>query len=184
MSVVCSTSSNPVNAKSLGYVCLSYPSSLLAPPLWHHSLSHPPRTNHPCCSFVGGKVPCPYGPSAGDEGFRKNVEYFKDWREKVGPDYPLMLDCYMALTVPYAIKLAKALQPYGLKWIEECLHPDDYDGYEQVAAGFLSCALRCPLAACPCAASLRFALNRFTCRLLSPPLLCRSSATLKALASW
>jgi L-rhamnonate dehydratase len=83
-------------------------------------------------SFVGGKVPCPYGPSAGDEGFRKNVEYFKDWREKVGPDYPLMLDCYMALTVPYAIKLAKALQPYGLKWIEECLHPDDYDGYEQV----------------------------------------------------
>eukprot|EP00045_Choanoeca_perplexa_P017980 m.273438 g.273438 ORF g.273438 m.273438 type:complete len:442 (+) comp17684_c0_seq22:905-2230(+) len=94
------TSSNPVNAKSLG--------------------------------FVGGKVPCPYGPSAGDEGFRKNVAFFKDWREKVGPEYPLMLDCYMALTVPYAIKLAKALQPYGLKWIEECLHPDDYDGYEQI----------------------------------------------------
>lgn len=94
------TSSNPVNAKALG--------------------------------FVGGKVPCPYGPSAGDEGLRKNVEFFKGWREKVGPDYPLMLDCYMALTVPYAIKLAKQLQPYNLKWMEEFLHPDDYDGYEQV----------------------------------------------------
>ena len=62
--------------------------------------------------FVGAKVPCPYGPSAGDEGFRKNVEFFAGWREKVGPDFPLALDCYMALTVPYAIKLAAALKPW------------------------------------------------------------------------
>ncbi len=55
--------------------------------------------------FVGAKIPCPYGPSAGDEGFRKNVAFFKEAREKVGPDFPLMLDCYMALTVPYAIKV-------------------------------------------------------------------------------
>ena len=30
-------------------------------------------------------------------------------RAQVGPDFPLRLDCYMALTVPYAIQLAKAL---------------------------------------------------------------------------
>lgn len=84
--------------------------------------------------FVGAKVPCPYGPSAGDEGFRKNVEFFKTWREKVGPDFPLMLDCYMALTVPYAIKLAKALEKYGLKWMEEFLPPDNYSGYRDVRA--------------------------------------------------
>lgn len=94
------TSSNPVNAKNMG--------------------------------FVGGKVPCPYGPKAGDEGLRKNVEFFKAWREKVGPDFPLMLDCYMSLTVPYSIKLAKALQPHGLKWMEEFLPPDDYEGYARV----------------------------------------------------
>jgi L-rhamnonate dehydratase len=94
------TSSNPENAKKLG--------------------------------FVGGKVPCPYGPSAGDAGLRKNVEFFKGWRERVGPDFPLMLDCYMSLTVPYAIKLAKALQPYNLKWMEEFLPPDDYAGYKDV----------------------------------------------------
>ncbi|EGD79958.1 L-rhamnonate dehydratase [Salpingoeca rosetta] len=82
--------------------------------------------------FVGAKVPCPYGPDAGDEGLRKNVAFFRKWRETVGPEFPLMLDCYMALSVPYAIKLAKELQPYGLKWMEEFLHPDDYDGYEEV----------------------------------------------------
>eukprot|EP00937_MAST-01D_sp_MAST-1D-sp2_P006119 g6119.t1 len=82
--------------------------------------------------FVGGKFPCAYGPADGDEGLRKNVEIMKQWREKVGPDFPLMLDCYMSLTVPYAIKLAKALQPYNLKWMEEFLPPDDYDGYKEV----------------------------------------------------
>lgn len=55
--------------------------------------------------FVGAKMPCPYGPSAGDEGLRKNVEFVQGWRDKVGDDYPLMLDCYMALTVPYTIKV-------------------------------------------------------------------------------
>ena len=28
--------------------------------------------------FVGCKVPCPYGPADGVEGFRKNVTYLKD----------------------------------------------------------------------------------------------------------
>ena len=73
--------------------------------------------------FVGAKVPCPYGPSAGDAGFRKNVEFFAGWRAKVGPDFPLSLDCYMALTVPYAIKLGLALAPHGIKWMEEFLPP-------------------------------------------------------------
>lgn len=82
--------------------------------------------------FVGAKIPCPYGPSAGDEGLKKNVEFYKGWREKVGDDFPLSLDCYMALTVPYATRLAKTLEPYGLKWMEEFLPPDDYEGYKQV----------------------------------------------------
>ena len=33
--------------------------------------------------FVGAKVPLPYGPADGDEGLRKNVAFFKSWREKV-----------------------------------------------------------------------------------------------------
>lgn len=26
------------------------------------------------------------------------------------------------------MQLARALEPFNLKWIEECLHPDDYSG--------------------------------------------------------
>lgn len=37
--------------------------------------------------------------------------------------------------MPYAIALAKAVEPYKIKWIEEFLPPDDYDGYSQVKKG-------------------------------------------------
>lgn len=82
--------------------------------------------------FVGAKIPLPHGPSEGDVGLRANVEFFKRWRESVGDDYPLALDCYMALDVRYTIALAHELRPYKPKWIEEYLHPDDYDGLSQV----------------------------------------------------
>merc|ERR1719272_1028662 len=76
--------------------------------------------------FVGAKIPLPYGPCDGPTGMRKNFDFVKNWRDKVGPDFPLMLDCYMALEVQYAADLAKKLAPYNLKWIEEALMPDDY----------------------------------------------------------
>lgn len=51
---------------------------------------------------------------------------------QVGPDFPLMLDCYMALSVPYSITLARRLAEPDLHftWMEEFLPPDAYDGYE------------------------------------------------------
>ena len=79
--------------------------------------------------FQGAKIPCRYGPADGNEGLKKNIAIMAEARDQVGPDFPLRLDCYMALTVPYAIKLGKALAAYNLEWIEECLPPDDYDGY-------------------------------------------------------
>ena len=45
----------------------------------------------------------------------------------------------MALTIPYTIKLAKALEAHGIKWIEEYLPPDDYAGYVDVRNGLRGC---------------------------------------------
>jgi L-rhamnonate dehydratase len=91
--------------------------------------------------FHGAKIPCRYGPADGDEGLKKNISVMAEARAEVGPDFPLRLDCYMALTVPYAIKLAKALAPYDLEWIEECLPPDDYDGYAALKAALTGTCL-------------------------------------------
>lgn len=80
--------------------------------------------------FWGGKVPLPHGPADGPKGVRDNVAFLEGHREAVGPGYPLMVDCYMSLTVPYAIELAKAAAHVGIHWWEEVLHPDDFDGHK------------------------------------------------------
>ncbi len=43
-----------------------------------------------------------------------------------------MLDCWMSRDVNYATKLAHACAPYNLKWIEECLPPQQYEGYREL----------------------------------------------------
>ena len=80
--------------------------------------------------FIGGKMPIPHGPADRIEGLNANVDKFREMREKVGPNFHLMADCWMALDVPYAVDLAYALRELGVYWIEEALHPDDYDGYK------------------------------------------------------
>jgi L-alanine-DL-glutamate epimerase-like enolase superfamily enzyme len=79
--------------------------------------------------FWGGKVPLPHGPGDGADGLRANVAFLERHRAAVGPEFPLMVDCFMALDVPYAVALAKAAAHLGVNWWEEVLHPDDVDGY-------------------------------------------------------
>jgi L-rhamnonate dehydratase len=79
--------------------------------------------------FLGGKVPLPHGPASGRQGLRDNIAFLSHHREAIGPDFPLMVDCYMALDVPYAIELAEACRHLDIHWWEEVLHPDDFDGF-------------------------------------------------------
>ncbi|KXL43546.1 MAG: hypothetical protein FE78DRAFT_81674 [Acidomyces sp. 'richmondensis'] len=61
--------------------------------------------------FYGSKVPLP---------------------QKAGLGYPIMVDCYTSLTVPYAIKLMKKCSDLDIEWWEEILSPDDTEGYSQL----------------------------------------------------
>jgi L-rhamnonate dehydratase len=79
--------------------------------------------------FIGGKMPLKHGPAERDEGLKANIDAFAAMRDKVGSDFWLMLDCWMALDLDYATRLAHAGAAHGLKWIEEALSPDDYWGY-------------------------------------------------------
>jgi L-rhamnonate dehydratase len=82
--------------------------------------------------FIGGKMPLHHGPAEGEEGLRRNIEELAAMRERCGPDFWLMFDCWMALDLNYAIRLAGKAQDHGLKWIEEALSPDDYWGYRDL----------------------------------------------------
>lgn len=82
--------------------------------------------------FIGGKLPLHHGPAEGEEGLKRNLEALAEMRSRVGPDFWLMLDCWMSLDLPYAVRLSHAAREHGLKWIEEALSPDDYWGYAQL----------------------------------------------------
>ncbi|SMX23983.1 L-rhamnonate dehydratase [Boseongicola aestuarii] len=82
--------------------------------------------------FWGAKVPLPHSPTDGDEGLASNVAYLRAHREAIGPDFPLMVDCYMSLNVPYAIELAEACKDINIYWWEEVLSPEDVEGYRRI----------------------------------------------------
>jgi L-alanine-DL-glutamate epimerase and related enzymes of enolase superfamily len=79
--------------------------------------------------FQAFKLACPYGPADGLDGLRKNEEFVAQARELIGPERELMLDCWMAFDTDYTVRLAETLRPYRLKWIEECLIPEDFDAH-------------------------------------------------------
>ncbi|KAF5128275.1 L-rhamnonate dehydratase [Metarhizium anisopliae] len=82
--------------------------------------------------FWGAKVPLPHCPEEGHAGLRKNVAFLRRHRESVGPDFPIMVDCYMSLNVSYTIQLVEACKDLDINWWEECLSPDDTDGFRQI----------------------------------------------------
>ncbi|MBE2238471.1 MAG: L-rhamnonate dehydratase [Caldilineaceae bacterium] len=79
--------------------------------------------------FRAFKLACPYGPADGLDGLAKNEEFVAQARERIGDACELMLDCWMAFDVEYAVRLAERLRPYKLRWLEECLIPEDMDGH-------------------------------------------------------
>lgn len=82
--------------------------------------------------FIGGKMTLVHSPAEDLTGLEKNINYLQEMRSKVGDAFWLMFDCWMSLTVEYALQLANAAAEFGLKWIEECLPPDDYWGYAEL----------------------------------------------------
>ncbi len=84
--------------------------------------------------FRATKLACPYGTADGLDALARNEEFVARTRDAIGPDVELMLDCWMAFDVEFAVRLAERLRPYRLKWIEDCLLPEDMDGQAELRA--------------------------------------------------
>lgn len=80
--------------------------------------------------FRATKLACPHGPEDGLAGLDANEALIARTRALIGKDVELMLDCWMSMDVEYVVRLARRLAPYGLRWIEDSLNPDDLDGHE------------------------------------------------------
>jgi len=78
------------------------------------------------------KMRMPGTPKDGIVGIRKNVERVKAVREAIGYDIDVMVDAYMGWDLPFALQMAKALEPYRVRWIEEPFLPDEIGAYAEL----------------------------------------------------
>ncbi|HEY8446845.1 MAG TPA: mandelate racemase/muconate lactonizing enzyme family protein [Thermomicrobiales bacterium] len=62
------------------------------------------------------------------------VEVATAVREAIGPDVMLALDCHWKFAVADAIKLAQALEPLDLLWLEDPVPPENIDAQAKVTA--------------------------------------------------
>ena len=82
--------------------------------------------------FNSTKVACPHGPADGSRALDLNEAFIAGKRASVGNAVDLMVDCWMAFDVDFAVRFAERMRPYGLRWIEDCLMPDDLDGQAEL----------------------------------------------------
>ena len=93
--------------------------------------------------FCGLKLGGPYGPRDGREGMYKNEAAIASLRQRVGPDFDLMIDCVGAWTVDYTIEMARRLAPYRILFIEEPLLSHDVQGYARLCRAIDSTLIAC-----------------------------------------
>jgi L-rhamnonate dehydratase len=66
---------------------------------------------------------------------RLDIRLVEAARETLGPDRALLIDTgwFIERTPKQAIQTVRALEPFEPFFVEEILHPEDYDGYRRVA---------------------------------------------------
>ena len=72
------------------------------------------------------------GPDDGLAGLNRTEELIAKTREQVGPDVEIAVDAWMSMNTEYVVRLAEALRPYRIKWLEDYILPEDMDSYFRV----------------------------------------------------
>jgi L-rhamnonate dehydratase len=85
----------------------------------------------------------------GRSGIDLDLRYLDAIKKVTGTEMDFMLDVGHVWDAKTAVRRCKAFEPYDLAWIEEPLHPDDYNGYaylcehaiQHIAAGEQECTV-------------------------------------------
>ncbi len=78
------------------------------------------------------KIPRPYGLVDGKEGMRKTVKCIEYVKKVMGDDTEIAIDVWCAWDVEYTIKLCTMMKDLNIRWIEEPVPADDYEGYHRI----------------------------------------------------
>lgn len=66
------------------------------------------------------------------EQLKKGVSYVEDIRKTVGDKMEIAIEGHARWNLPEAIKIARALEPYDILWLEEIIPPDNVESYARL----------------------------------------------------
>lgn len=76
--------------------------------------------------------PDPYNGRWDNESLAKKVDIVERVRETVGPTVDLAFDCHWDYSLDSANRLARALEPYDLMWLEDVIPPENMAAQREV----------------------------------------------------
>jgi galactonate dehydratase len=68
------------------------------------------------------------------EDLRKGVAYVEDIRRAVGDRMQIAIEGHARWDLPQAARIARALEPLGILWLEELMPPDNAESYRRLKA--------------------------------------------------
>lgn len=83
--------------------------------------------------MVADNDPDPYNGRLGNAAVDQKVEIVEAVRDAVGDDVDLAFDCHWDYSIESAKRLAKALEPYDLMWLEDVIPPENTDAQREVS---------------------------------------------------
>jgi galactonate dehydratase len=133
--VACGASPDEFVANLRGLVERGYRAAKTGLPLFYGEKADPTVTRS---GYFG--TPGSLGPSLKEteylptHAFDDIARWFAAAREAIGWEFELMIDCHGRLNLPNAVRLAEALAPYRLMFIEEPLPPESAVEFARLAA--------------------------------------------------
>lgn len=95
-----------------------------------------PDSMRKACSYYleHGFTAIKFGWGVFGEDMKRDVELVKAAREEIGEDVELMVDAGWKVnrSAYDAVELLKRLEPYQIFWLEDFLHPEQYEAYAKV----------------------------------------------------
>jgi galactonate dehydratase len=74
----------------------------------------------------------PVGHFLSKEDLKKGVSYVEDIRKAVGDGMEIAIEGHARWNLPVAVEIARALEPYGVMWLEEIIPPDNVESYARL----------------------------------------------------
>lgn len=83
---------------------------------------------------AGANAVGPVGHFMSVDDLERGLQVVKDIRKAVGDKMDIAIEGHARWNLPIAIKIARALEPYDIMWLEEIIPPDNIDSYARLAA--------------------------------------------------